>query len=89
MKKFNVKDRVFLDEAINAFLRESKKFEEEQELLGNRPIITYKYWTMMAKEVMEKLNDFSTKKANRQSDIYNERLKLDNSEESRLKYNNE
>ena len=36
MKKFNVKDRVFLDEAIHAFLRESKKFEEEQELLGNR-----------------------------------------------------
>ena len=41
MRKFNVRDRVFLDEAINAFLRESKKFEEEQELLGNRPIITY------------------------------------------------
>ena len=72
MKKFNVKDRVFLDEAINAFLRESKKFEEEQELLGNRPIITYKYWKMMSKDVMEKLNDFSTKKANIQSRIYNE-----------------
>ena len=39
MKKFNVRDRVFLDEAIHAFLRESKKFEEESELLGNRPII--------------------------------------------------
>ena len=71
MKKFNVKDRVFLDEAIHAFLRESKKFEEEQELLGNKPIITYKYWKMMAKDIMEKLNDFSTKKANRQSRIYN------------------
>ena len=44
MKKFNVRDRVFLDEAINAFLRESKKFEKEQELLGNRPIVTYAYW---------------------------------------------
>ena len=74
MRKFNVKDRVFLDEAINAFLRESKKFEEEQELLGNRPIITYKYWKMMAKDIMEKLNDFSTKKANRQSRIYNEQI---------------
>ena len=74
MKKFNVKDRVFLDEAIHAFLRESKKFEEEQELLGNRPIITYKYWKMMAKDIMEKLNDFSTKKANRQSRIYNEQI---------------
>ena len=74
MRKFDIKDRVFLDEAIHAFLRESKKFEEEQELLGNKPIITYKYWKMMAKDIMEKLNDFSTKKANRQSRIYNEQI---------------
>ena len=64
MKKFNVKDRVFLDEAINAFLRESKKFEEEQELLGKRSIVTYGYWKMMAKDVQDKLETFSTKKAN-------------------------
>ena len=74
MKKFNVKDRVFLDEAIHAFLRESKKFEEESELLGKRPIITYQYWMMMAKEVMDKLENFSTKKANRQSKMYNEEI---------------
>ena len=74
MKKFNVKDRVFLDEAINAFLRESKKFEEEQELLGNRPIVTYAYWKMMAKDVQDKLETFSTQKANRQSKIYNEQI---------------
>ena len=74
MKKFNVKDRVFLDEAINAFLRESKKFEEEQELLGNRPIITYKYWKMMAKDVMDKIESFSTKKANKVSSINNEQI---------------
>ncbi len=74
MKKFNVKDRVFLDEAINAFLRESKKFEEEQELLGKRSIITYEYWKMMAKDVMDKLENFSTKKANRQSKMYNDSM---------------
>ena len=64
MKKFNVKDRLFLDEAISAFLRESKKFEEEQELLGKRSIITYEYWKMMAKDVQDKLEVFlfSTKK---------------------------
>ena len=60
MKKFNVRDRLFLDEAINAFLRESKKFEEESELLGKHPIITYRYWTMMAKDVQDKLENFST-----------------------------
>jgi len=75
MSKFNVRDRVFLDEAINAFLRESKKFEEESELLGNRPIITYNYWKMMAKDVQDKLQGFSTVKANRQSIRFNEEIK--------------
>ena len=74
MSKFNVRDRVFLDEAINAFLRESKKFEEESELLGNRPIITYNYWKQMANEVKSKIEDFSTVKANRQSVRYNEEI---------------
>ena len=74
MKKFNVKDRIFLDEAISAFLRESKKFEEEQELLGKRSIITYTYWKMMAEDVMSKLENFSTKKANKQSEMYNEKI---------------
>ena len=77
VRKFNVKDRVFLDEAINAFLRESKKFEEESELLGQRPIITYKYWQMMAKDVQDKLETFSTQKANRQSIRYNEEINND------------
>ena len=75
MKKFNVRDRVFLDEAISAFLRESKEFEKEQESLGNRPIITYTYWKMMAEDVTSKLEMFSTKKANEQSRIYNEEIK--------------
>ena len=74
MSKFNVRDRVFLDEAINAFLRESKKFEEESELLGNRPIITYNYWKQMANEVKNKIEDFSTVKANKQSARYNEEI---------------
>ena len=87
MKKFNVRDRLFLDEAIHAFLRESKKFEEEQELLGQRSIITYEYWKMMAKDVMDKLEFYSTKKANIQSRIYNS-PKI-NEKESRLKHNKE
>ena len=77
MKKFNVQDRVFLDEAIDAFLSESKKFEEEQELLGKRPIITYEYWKMMAEEVMYKLEFHSTQKANRESNRYNETINND------------
>ena len=74
MRKFNTRDRIFLNEAILAFLRESKKFEEESKILGKRPIVTYEYWVMMAKEVMDKLENFSTKKANRQSKMYNENI---------------
>jgi len=76
MSKFNARDRVFLDEAINAFLRESKKFEEESELLGKRPIITYNYWKQMAIEVKDKVENFSTVKANKQSARYNEEITL-------------
>ena len=86
MKKFNVRDRLFLDEAINAFLRESKKFEEESKLLGKQPIITYNYWKMMAEDVMSKLENFSTKKANRQSEIYNDKF---DGETPILKHNKE
>ena len=86
MRKFNVQDRVFLDEAISAFLRESKKFEEEQELLGKRSIITYEYWKMMAKDVMDKLENFSTIKANKQSKMYNDSI---NGETPILENNNE
>ena len=74
MKKFNVRDRLFLDEAINAFLRESKKFEEESQLLGKQTIITYAYWEMMAKDVQDKLEVFSTQKANRQSKRYKKEI---------------
>jgi len=74
MKKFNTRDRIFLNEAILAFLRESKKFEEESEMLGKKPIITYGYWKMMAKDVQDKLEEFSTQKANRQSKMYNEEI---------------
>ena len=74
MKKFNVQDVVFLNEAIYAFLNEAKKFEEESELLGKKPIITYSYWKMMAKDVMEKIEDFSTKKANKVSENYEQQM---------------
>ena len=74
MRKFNTRDRVFLNEAIYAFLRESKIFEEESEMLGKKPIITYGYWKMMAKDVIEKIENFSTKKANRVSENYEQQM---------------
>jgi len=50
-------------------------------ILGQRPIITYEYWEMMAKEVMDKLENFSTKKANRQSKRYKEEITVTDIEE--------
>ena len=75
MKKFNVQDMVFLNEAIYAFLNEAEKFEKESKLLGKQPIITYGYWKMMAKDVMEKIEDFSTKKANKVSENYEQQMR--------------
>ena len=74
MKKFNVQDMVFLNEAIYAFLNEAEKFEKESKLLGKQPIITHNYWKMMAKDVMEKIEDLSTKKANKVSENYEQQM---------------
>ena len=60
----------------SSFLIEAKKFEEESELLGKKPIITYRYWKMMAKDVQDKLETFSTQKANRQSKRYKEEITI-------------
>ena len=74
MKKFNVQDVVFLNEAIYAFLNEAEKFEKESKLLGKQPIITHSYWKMMAKDVMEKIKNFSTKKANKELKNYEQQM---------------
>ena len=74
MKKFNVQDMVFLNEAIYAFLNEAEKFEEESKLLGKQPMITHSYWKMMARDVMKKIKNFSTKKANEQVKNYEQQM---------------
>ena len=74
MKKFNVQDMVFLNEAIYAFLNEAEKFEKESKLLGKQPIITHSYWKMMAKDVIKKVKNFSTKKANKELENYEQQI---------------
>ena len=61
--KFNVQDRMVLDEMVDTFTREMEKTHEEYELLDKRPIITKEYWLQMIKEVQNKIDDFTTKKA--------------------------
>jgi hypothetical protein len=40
MKKFNIQDRVILDEMVDNFTMEMHKNQDESELIGRRPIIT-------------------------------------------------
>tara|TARA_R110000851_G_scaffold221911_1_gene374727 strand:+ start:137 stop:343 length:207 start_codon:yes stop_codon:yes gene_type:complete len=61
--KFNIQDRIVLDEMVDTFTRELEKQHEEYDLLDKKPIITLAYWLMMVKEVQSKIDNFTTKKA--------------------------
>ena len=63
MKKFNIQDRVILDEMVDNFTMEMHKSQDEAELIGRRPIITRQYWLQMIKQVQEKIDELTTKKA--------------------------
>ena len=63
MKKFNIQDRVILDEMVDNFTMEMHKNQDEAELIGRRPIITRQYWLEMIKQVQEKIDELTTKKA--------------------------
>ena len=61
--KFNIQDRIILDDALDSFLNAAKAHEEEALLTDKRPIITYNYWKQMMKEVQIKIDNMTTKKA--------------------------
>ena len=70
MKKFNIQDRVILDEMVDNFTMEMHKSQDESELIGRRPIITRQYWLQMIKQVQEKIDELTTKKALSHSNQY-------------------
>ena len=61
--KFNIQDRIVLDEMVDTFTAEVHKNHDDAELMDRRPIITREYWLQMIKEVQRKIDDFTTKKA--------------------------
>ena len=63
MKKFNIQDRVILDEMVDNFTMEMHRNQDDSELIGRRPIITRGYWLEMIKQVQEKIDELTTKKA--------------------------
>ena len=68
--KFNVQDRIVLDEMVDAFTTEMIKCHHEAGLDGKRPIITKQYWFQMIEQVQEKIDNFTTVKALKQSKKY-------------------
>ena len=70
MKKFNIQDRVILDEMVDNFTMEMHKSQDESELIGKRPIITRQYWLEMIKQVQDKIDELTTKKALSHSNQY-------------------
>ena len=61
--KFNIQDRIVLDEMVDTFTAEMHKHQDDAELMNKRLIITREYWLQMIKEVQRKIDDFTTKKA--------------------------
>ena len=63
MVKFNIQDRIVLDDMVDTFTEYIIKHHDKCEKDGKRPIITKEYWLQMIKEVQFKIDDFTTKKA--------------------------
>ena len=70
MKKFDIQDRVILDEMVDSFTAEMHKNQDEAKLMGRRPIITREYWLQMIKVVQDKIDNLTTQKALRNSNQY-------------------
>jgi len=68
--KFNIQDRIVLDEMVDTFTTEMIKNHHEAELDGKRPIITKQYWLQMIAEVQSKIDSFTTVKALKHSNKY-------------------
>ena len=70
MRKFNVQDRIVLDEMVDTFKDQVIKQHKAYDSENKTPIITVNYWMQMIEEVQRKIDDFTTVKALNQSKKY-------------------
>ena len=63
MVKFNIQDRIVLDEMVDTFTEYMIKQHDQFEKEGKKSIITKNYWLQMIKEVQFKIDEFTTKRA--------------------------
>jgi len=61
--KFNIQDRIVLDDMVDTFREEVNNNHDKAELDGQSPIITREYWLQMIAEVQQKIDSFTTVKA--------------------------
>ena len=69
--KFNIQDRIVLDEMVDAFTNEMLKQHAEYEKKGKNPIITSTYWLHMIQEVQHKIDQFDAYEDVRESGVTN------------------
>ena len=67
--KFNIQDRIVLDEMVDTFTNEMLKQHAEYDKQDKKPIITSTYWLHMIHEVQHKIDLHTTKKALKQSKL--------------------
>ena len=51
MTKFNIQDRIVLDEMVDTFRAEMNKNQDDAETNNKRPIITREYWELIKSSV--------------------------------------
>ena len=70
MIKFNIQDRIVLDEMVDTFKDQVIKQHKAYDSENKKPIITVDYWMQMIEEVQSKIDSFTTVKALKQSKQY-------------------
>ena len=63
MRKFDIQDRIVLDEMVDTFTEYMIEQHDQFEKEGKKPIIMKNYWLQLIKEVQFKIDNFTTKKA--------------------------
>jgi len=63
MRKFDIQDRVVLDEMIDVFTKIVHQEYDNMEDKGKRLIITREYYLYMIERVQNKIDEFTTKRA--------------------------
>ena len=70
MTKFDIQDRIILDDMIDTFTKITHQEYDNMEAKGKRLIITREYFLHMIKTVQNKVDEFTTKRALSHSKTY-------------------